>query len=190
MGGLDYANETKSTAESLQEEYEGGNDIGGSSSRQGPASSGIAGRTNTEEYTGGHSEVESKVLHEREQRPENNKKVSSRNGNNLDNRSITFTITAYTAGFESTGKSPGDKAYGITASGAQVKENHTVAADWSVLPPGTKLRIEGLDHIYTVEDRGSAITGNRLDIYIPDLDDALRWGVRERKVTVIEMGGK
>lgn len=97
-----------------------------------------------------------------------------------------FVITAYTAGPESTGKKPGDIGYGITASGTVVKENHTVAADWNILPPGTQIEIEGLPYIYTVEDRGGAIKGNRIDLYVADLDDAIRWGKQIRKVRIIE----
>jgi len=47
-----------------------------------------------------------------------------------------FEITYYTAGHESTGKNPGDPAYGITKSGTTVKEGQTIAADWTVLPAG------------------------------------------------------
>lgn len=97
-----------------------------------------------------------------------------------------FKITAYTAGYESCGKRPDDPLYGITATGTRVRENHTIASDWDVLPPGTKVRIEGLTHIYTVEDRGGAVRGNHIDLYIEDLDEALQWGVREREVYLVE----
>jgi len=93
----------------------------------------------------------------------------------------TFEITAYTEGFESCGKLPSHPEYGITASGEEVKENWTIAADKSI-PFGTKLMIEGLPYIYTVEDRGGAIKGQKLDIYIDDVSRALEWGRRERKV--------
>src|SRR5690606_7201420 len=36
----------------------------------------------------------------------------------------TFEVTAYTAGAESTGKTPSDPAYGITASGEKVREGY------------------------------------------------------------------
>jgi len=97
-----------------------------------------------------------------------------------------FKITAYTAGFESCGKLPDDPLYGITATGARVKENHTVASDWNVLPPGTRIRIEGIPHIFTVEDRGGAVRGKHIDIYIEDLEEALEWGVRDREVWLID----
>ena len=46
--------------------------------------------------------------------------------------------------------------------------------------------VEGLPYIYTVEDRGGAIKGQRLDRYMKSLEDALIWGRQERKVYLIE----
>ena len=99
-----------------------------------------------------------------------------------------FQITAYTAGYESTRKRPGDPAYGVTATGTTVEEGRTIAADWSVLPPGTVVKIVGLEGYYTVEDRGGAVVGNIIDLYIEDLDEAITWGRQERKIYVKEWG--
>lgn len=94
-----------------------------------------------------------------------------------------FNCSAYTAGHESTGKRPGDKGYGITYSGAEVKEQHTIAADWLVLPEGTKVQIEGFgDTVFVVEDTGSAIKENKIDIYYESLDDALQFGRKDLAV--------
>lgn len=97
-----------------------------------------------------------------------------------------FAVTNYTAGYESTGKRPGDKGYGITATGAKVRQHYTIAADWKVLPPGTKVRVEGLPYVYVVEDKGGAVNGKHIDIYTPSLDRAVDWGKQQRSVTVIE----
>jgi 3D (Asp-Asp-Asp) domain-containing protein len=97
-----------------------------------------------------------------------------------------FKITAYTAGYESCGKLPDHPLYGITATGTEVKENQTIASDWEVLPPGTRVYIDGFDTVFTVEDRGGAVIGRHIDIYMEDLDDALKWGVREREVWLVE----
>ncbi|GAB2550561.1 LysM peptidoglycan-binding domain-containing protein [Gracilibacillus alcaliphilus] len=94
-----------------------------------------------------------------------------------------FTVTAYTAGPESTGKEPGDPAYGITASGEVVEEGRTIACPQS-LPFGTKIHIPNLDETYVCEDRGSAITNGYLDIYIEDLNKALEFGVQELQAKV------
>lgn len=87
----------------------------------------------------------------------------------------TFTLTAYTAGVESTGKRQGDEGYGITASGTTVKEGRTAACPKSY-PSGTKIYIPSLDNTYTCEDTGSAINEGKLDIYFDDLDVALDFG--------------
>jgi len=98
-----------------------------------------------------------------------------------------FKITQYTAGFESCGKYPDDPEYGITRSGTTVKENHTIASDWSVLPAGTKVVIEGFGNtIYTVEDIGGLVNGKHIDVYTPDLKAATRWGLRKREVWIVE----
>lgn len=98
------------------------------------------------------------------------------------------TLTAYTAGYESTGKTPSHPAYGITASGAKVKENHTIAVDPDVIPLGTLVYIEGLG-IRKAEDTGSAIKGHKIDVYIPDLEEALEFGVKKNvKVYVLDQG--
>ena len=98
-----------------------------------------------------------------------------------------FEITYYTAGFESTGKTPNHPAYGITRSGAIVEEGRTIAADINVLPIGTKVYIENLG-IRVVEDTGSAIVDNKIDIYEPDLKTALKNGRHMASVYVIEWG--
>ena len=41
-------------------------------------------------------------------------------------------------------------------------------------------------HTYTVEDRGGAITGNRIDIYMNSHAEALAWGVKYLPVQVAE----
>ena len=99
-----------------------------------------------------------------------------------------FEVTAYTAGYESTGKRPGDPYYGITASGEPVKEGVTVACPPS-MPFGTKLEIESVGQ-RICQDRGGAITEGRLDVYFDDLKDALEFGRKTLNVRVVEEVGK
>jgi len=95
-----------------------------------------------------------------------------------------FEITAYTAGPESTGKVPGDPKYGITASGKTVEEGVTIAADWTILPKGTRVYIPGVGE-REVQDKGGAIKGNKIDIYMSDLNAAIEWGRRELEVFIL-----
>jgi 3D (Asp-Asp-Asp) domain-containing protein len=98
---------------------------------------------------------------------------------------LTSTLTAYTAGKESTGKTPSHPEYGITFSGSKAKEGRTIAVDPSVIPMGTTVYIEGIG-IRTAEDTGSAIRGARIDIFMNDLKQALHFGVKKNvKVYVL-----
>lgn len=98
----------------------------------------------------------------------------------------TMTATAYTAGRESTGKAPGDAGYGVTASGLPARPG-VVAVDPSVIPLGTILWVQGYG-LAVALDTGSAIRGDRIDVFLPDLDAALAWGVRSVLVALLPGG--
>ncbi len=68
-----------------------------------------------------------------------------------------------------------DVETGITATGTPVIEGQTIAVDPSVIPYGTQVIING--HVFTAEDCGGAIKGNRIDIYVDDHDRANALGV-------------
>lgn len=103
---------------------------------------------------------------------------------------MRFEISAYTNGRESTGKSKGDKYYGITASGKHTKEGRTVAADPRVLPMGTVIYIDGIGE-RIVEDTGSAIKGYKLDLFIEDLKEAREFGRKKNiKVKIVKRVNK
>ena len=86
----------------------------------------------------------------------------------------TFKITAYCSCKKCTGS-----GNGITASGKKATANHTIAAP-KTFAFGTILKINGIE--YTVEDRGGAIKGNRLDVYFNSHQEALNWGVKYYEV--------
>ena len=88
-----------------------------------------------------------------------------------------FTITHYCPCEICCGKN----AEGITASGKQVKVG-MVATDNSLLPFGTELIIDG--KTYTVEDSGSAIKGNRIDIYVTTHTEAIDLGIKTKGVWI------
>ena len=66
------------------------------------------------------------------------------------------------------------KRVGITASGTRARPG-TLAADTSRYPFGTVMHIPGYGY-GRVEDRGSAIQGDRLDLYFRSHREALQWG--------------
>ena len=71
-----------------------------------------------------------------------------------------------------------------TASGTTATAGRTIAADTSVLPFGTQVVING--QVYTVEDRGGAIQGNRIDIFFNSHQEALEFGRRVATVYVAQ----
>lgn len=87
-----------------------------------------------------------------------------------------FTITAYCPCTTCCGPN----ATGTTASGAKAKANHTIAVDKSVIPLGTHVWIDGKE--YVAEDTGSAIKGNRIDIFFNSHQEALNYGRRTKTV--------
>jgi 3D (Asp-Asp-Asp) domain-containing protein len=68
------------------------------------------------------------------------------------------------------------KTDGITATGVKAKEGRTIAADPKIFPYGTKILIDG--NVYTVEDCGSAIKNNKVDIFFESHEKALNFGVQ------------
>ena len=96
-----------------------------------------------------------------------------------------MVATAYTAGPESTGKSPGMPGYGITTSGMRVRPG-VVAVDPKVIPLGTRLYVEGYGYSIAADTGGAAIQGMQIDLYMEKLADAYRWGRRTVKVYVLK----
>ena len=78
----------------------------------------------------------------------------------------------------------GEKEEKLTKSETVPKAAHTIAADPSVIPLGTRIVIDGGS--YVVEDTGKAIKGNRLDIYFDTHEEAVRYGRKEKYVYLEE----
>ena len=110
------------------------------------------------------------------------KKVTSRSStlprvSSASTGGTVYKITAYCPCSKCCGKTTGRTASGTTATAGR-----TVAAS-SKFAFGTKLNIGG--HVYTVEDRGGAINGNKIDIFVNSHAEALQWGVRYLNVSVV-----
>lgn len=87
-------------------------------------------------------------------------------------RTLTVKAYAYTGG-------------GYTATGTKAKYG-TLAVDPKVIPYGTKIYIKELDKVFTAEDCGGGIKGNKIDIYMNTESACRNWGVRTITLQILE----
>jgi len=95
----------------------------------------------------------------------------------------TMSTTAYTSDYASTGKRPGDKGFGICATGITAQYG-VVAVDPKVIPLYTKLYIEGYGFAIA-GDTGGAIKGEVIDIYLDTTAEARAFGRQKRQVYIL-----
>lgn len=90
----------------------------------------------------------------------------------------SFTATAYSLS-------------GRTALGTGVRRG-LIAADHRVLPLGTRVRLEAGSYSgeYLVADRGSAVRGHTIDIWVPSTHEAMRFGRRPVRLTVLSYAAR
>jgi len=103
---------------------------------------------------------------------------------------IQVSASAYDLSYQSTGKRPGDRGYGRTATGSMVQKG-TVAVDPRVIPLGSRLYIESADGSWTygnavAADTGGAIKGNKIDLFMSSNSEAKQFGRRTAKVYILE----
>jgi 3D (Asp-Asp-Asp) domain-containing protein/LysM repeat protein len=94
-------------------------------------------------------------------------------------KEITVEATAYTASCEG--------CSGITATGINLLENpnqKVISVDPSVIPLGSKVYVEGYGEAIA-GDTGGAIKGNKIDVFIPNKQDAINFGRKQLKVTIL-----
>ncbi len=70
--------------------------------------------------------------------------------------------------------------FDLTYSGTVPQARHTISADISLFPIGTRLMIG--DTIYIVEDIGSNVKGNHIDIYYENHEEAMAHGMKTEEV--------
>jgi len=106
----------------------------------------------------------------------------------LYSKMVVMEATAYTLDpAECGGKEPGHPLYGITRSGLPA-ERGLIAVDPNVIPLFTKVYIETAEGNFVdygmsvAADTGSAIIGNRIDLYMEEKSEALLWGRRKVRV--------
>jgi 3D (Asp-Asp-Asp) domain-containing protein len=105
--------------------------------------------------------------------------------------SATAPITAEKPVLSETFEATAYSLRGRTASGA-VTAPGMIAADPRVLPIGSRVRIEAGSYTgeYVVADTGGAVRGKHIDIWTPSTREAMRFGRRTIKLTVLHLAGK
>ena len=80
---------------------------------------------------------------------------------------------------------------GRTASGRRVAKG-IIAADPRVLPLGTRVRLDAGAYSgeYSSRTPGSAVKGRKIDVWVPTIREACRFGRRNVKLTVLSYGAK
>ena len=101
----------------------------------------------------------------------------------------TLNTSAYTA--STCGKSPDSPSYGITSSGAKATAWYSVAAG-GAYPIGTIIYIPYFSNQpnggwFVVEDRGSAITNGKIDIFMNTYNECMTFGRRNLECYIYVM---
>ena len=89
--------------------------------------------------------------------------------------------------FIATGYSANDPAQGtnnITATGKEIKTG-MIAVDKKIIPLGTKVEIKDFG-VFTAEDTGEKIRGNRIDIYFETKEEAKNFGRKVIWVRILD----
>ncbi|MGE7842820.1 LysM peptidoglycan-binding domain-containing protein [Lysinibacillus sp. NPDC093712] len=98
---------------------------------------------------------------------------------NSTSKEIIVEASAYTASC--------DGCSGITSTGINLKTNpnaKVISVDPTVIPLGSKVYVEGYGEAIA-GDTGGAIKGKRIDVFFPSQQDAIDFGVKQLKVTIL-----
>ena len=97
---------------------------------------------------------------------------------NIKGRQMKVKATAYT----------GSPAEGgdMTYIGTKCREGYTIAVDPKVIPLGTRVYIPQFGKIFVAEDTGSAIKGNKIDIFMNSYAKAMEWGIRYIDIIILD----
>ena len=74
----------------------------------------------------------------------------------------------------------------ITSTGTRPVEGTTIAVDPTVIPYGTKVYIPQFNRVFIAEDCGSAIKGNRIDIFMNSYDNCMEWGFQNIDIYIVK----
>lgn len=73
-----------------------------------------------------------------------------------------------------------------TYVGTWATVNKTIAVDPKVIPLGSKVYIPQFGIVFTAEDTGSAIKGNKIDIFMKNYNTCIQWGIRDIEIYLIK----
>jgi 3D (Asp-Asp-Asp) domain-containing protein len=108
------------------------------------------------------------------------KKTPSRSDSDTVVKEFTVSASAYTASCNG--------CSGITKTGINLKANPNVkviAVDPSIIKLGTKVWVEGYGYA-VAGDIGSAIKGNKIDVFFPNKNQAYSWGRKSVKIKILD----
>lgn len=95
-------------------------------------------------------------------------------------KEFTVSASAYTASCKG--------CSGVTRTGLNLKKNpglKVIAVDPKVIKLGTKVHVEGYGYA-VAGDIGSAIKGNKIDVFMPSHSNALKWGRKNVKIKILK----
>lgn len=98
------------------------------------------------------------------------------NGKEYKCRKLNVKATAYYGG-EVGGQ--------VTYMGTKCRYG-VIAVDPKIIPLGSKVYIPQLDMIFSAEDTGGKIKGNRIDIFMKTKNEMIQWGVKNIDIYVLE----
>ncbi|MEN2465112.1 3D domain-containing protein [Ornithinibacillus sp. JPR2-1] len=135
-------------------------------------------KAKAEEEAAAKAEEEAKKESAEREQKNSNKDTNEDTLNQVSEKTLTVTATAYTANCKG--------CSGTTHTGIDLIANpdtKVIAVDPSVIPLGSVVYVEGYGYAIA-GDIGSAIKGNKIDVFVPTRAEALKWGVRRVKVTI------
>src|SRR5699024_9389532 len=100
--------------------------------------------------------------------------------NGSEGKTIHVASTAYTANCEG--------CSGVTTTGKDLNQNpdaNVIAVDPNVIPLGSKVHVEGYGDAIAA-DTGGAINGNKIDVHMPNEEEANAWGTKDVEVTILD----
>ncbi|SFF96795.1 3D (Asp-Asp-Asp) domain-containing protein [Halobacillus alkaliphilus] len=116
---------------------------------------------------------------EQEEKKQSESKAKEDKSKSEVKRTVTVEATAYTAFC--------DGCSGKTSTGIDLRENpdkKVIAVDPDVIPLGSKVRVPGYG-VAIAGDIGADIEGRRIDVFLPEKDEAFDFGRRDVQVEIL-----